>query len=104
MLILAVWTYSNLLLLPIYSGVRINIGHVIIDCEKSVAFQSRGTFGFNCLIGKCDFVPGSSEDLAYLREVMYGIGFTLPCVLCTISYSVIWGYVWSAGRYLKKSG
>jgi hypothetical protein len=35
-----------------------------------------GTFGYNCRLGKCDFVP--TKDTTTPQVLFYGIGFTLP--------------------------
>ena len=40
----------------------------------------------------------------YPRQVLYGIGFTVPCVATTLSYLIIWYYMWSNHRYLKIVG
>ncbi len=50
-----------------------------------------GTFGYNCRLGKCDFV--ATEDTNAPQVLFYGIGFTLPCLLTTVSYICIWAYV-----------
>ncbi len=36
------------------------------------------------------------------QVLFYGIGFTLPCLLTTISYICIWGYVRSSSSYLRR--
>ncbi len=57
------------------------------------------------MLGKCDFMPKEKEEMELdPRRIMYGIAFTVPCIITTISYAVIWWYVHSAGKFLKKSG
>ena len=40
----------------------------------------------------------------YPRQILYGIGFTVPCIATTFSYLVIWYYMWSNHKYLKTVG
>ncbi len=63
-----------------------------------------GTFGYNCLLGKCDLIPIDVNKNLYPTVFVYGIGFGLPCFLTVVSYSVICWYVWSSGSYLKGTG
>ena len=68
-----------------------------------MTFQSIGTFGYNCRIGKCDFIP-LDDSTTYPRIFLYGIGFLFPGFLTTLSYIVIWWYVWNNDKYLKSVG
>eukprot|EP00093_Oithona_nana_P013147 13147.XXX_212914_213954_1 [CDS] Oithona nana genome sequencing. len=40
----------------------------------------------------------------YPRQILYGIGFAVPCFATTFSYLVIWFYMWSNNKYLKTVG
>ena len=66
-------------------------------------FQTIGDFGYNCLIGKCDFMHINGSN-TYPRQILYGIGFAVPCFATTFSYLVIWFYMWSNNKYLKTVG
>ena len=77
--ILSIWIYANLMVVPMYF--------------PALSF---GTFGYNCKVGKCDFI--SLNEVLYPRVILYGIGFTIPCILTTISYSIIWWYIFSTNR------
>ena len=68
-----------------------------------ITFQTIGDFGYNCMIGKCDFMHINGSN-TYPRQILYGIGFTVPCIATTFSYLVIWYYMWSNHKYLKTVG
>ena len=55
------------------------------------------------MIGKCDFMHINGSN-TYPRQILYGIGFTVPCIATTFSYLVIWYYMWSNHKYLKTVG
>ena len=48
-----------------------------------------GKFGYNCLSGKCDFVPTDSQ-LVPPQSLLYGIAFFFPCCIFITSYYLIW--------------
>ena len=70
---------------------------------QTYIFQDFGTFGYNCRIGKCDFVAREGSNM-YPRVFLYGVGFTVPCILTVLSYGIIWWYVWCNDKYLKNVG
>ncbi len=53
LVIISIWIYANVLVAPMYF-------------QKTLQM---GTFGYNCKIGKCDFVP-TEESQAYPRVVL----------------------------------
>ena len=86
MFIAMIWIYACLLIVPIY------IPNLELD-----------SFGYNCHVGKCDFIPNNHGNFPYLIYV-YGIGFSIPCIMTTMSYIIIYWYIRSTNKYLKEVG
>ena len=86
MCIAMIWIYACLLMVPIY------IPSLELD-----------SIGYNCHIGKCDFIPNNHGNFPY-QIYVYGIGFSIPCVMTTMSYIIIYWYIRSTNKYLKENG
>ncbi|XP_059083231.1 protein trapped in endoderm-1-like [Tigriopus californicus] len=82
-IIIAIWFYAFLMILPAVT-------------------EHFGKFGYNCMVGKCDFI--SQVDEAIEPHVFfYAIGFGIPCFVILISYCVIWCYAKNSAKYLRKT-
>lgn len=80
------WIYAVLLVAPMY-----------------LDNSTLGTFGYNCKVGKCDFVPiPDTKPLG--RQILYGIGFSIPCILTTLSYVFILYNVLNVNKFLRQNG
>ena len=82
-----IWVYASILIVPMYVP----------------AFEL-GSFGYNCRVGKCDFIPGSNGQKNLYQIYAYGIGFSIPCIMTTVSYIIISWYIGSTNKYLKEVG
>ena len=51
--------------------------------------QVFGSFGYNCQVGKCDFIAINPEDVSP-HKIFYGIGFTIPCSIIFVCYPLLW--------------
>ena len=79
LIILSVWIYAILLVTPMY-----------------ISKMEFGTFGYNCKLGKCDFI--SLNAVIYPRVFWYSLGFSIPCLLTVVSYTAIWWHVTSTSK------
>ena len=53
-------------------------------------------------LGKCDFIAyDGSVQTPPFRSVLYGVGFSVPCMMTTLSYLFIWWQVYSNDKQLK---
>ena len=62
-----------------------------------------GTFGYNCVQGKCDFLPTLKYKIQP-QITFYIIGFSVPCAMVTISYYLIWHYALASSTSLMRLG
>ena len=67
-----IWIYANVLLSPIYAKVI-------------------GEFGWNCMYGKCDFIPLRNSTFDP-RAMIFAIGVFSPGIITFVSYAMI-GYI-----------
>ena len=81
-----IWVYASILIVPMY-----------------VPAFKLGSFGYNCCVGKCDFIPYENGKNLY-QIYAYGVGFSIPCIMTTLSYILISLYIGSTNKYLKKVG
>ena len=61
-----------------------------------------GGFGYNCGVGKCDFVR-LDGDVVDPHVIFYGIACGVPCLIIITSYTLIWKHARHSSRYLRKS-
>ena len=86
LVIVLIWIYANILMVPMYM--------------PSLELES---FGYNCRVGKCDFIPSKNGHNG-LQVYLYAIGFSVPCIMTSLSYIMICWYVRSTNKYLKEVG
>ena len=81
--LLSTWVFQLLVMLPIFLQPSIDIG-------------------YNCLMGKCNYVPTGKDPLDIFvgfvgQPVFVGLpylaAFLTPCIITTISYVIIWRHV-----------
>ena len=85
--LLSTWVFQALVMLPIFIQPSIEIG-------------------YNCLMGKCNYVPTGldpAEGLEFVGEPVfvglpYLAAFLTPCMITIISYVIIWTHI----RKVKK--
>ena len=65
-----------------------------------VFLQPSTDFGYNCLMGKCDFIPTGEHPLPVferhpwiVEKLPFLTTFLIPCALITVSYLVIWRHI-----------
>ena len=71
---------------------------------NQINFKANGTFGYNCHLGKCDFIQSedSSPFLSILQQTI--IPFLLPGLITIFSYSYLWYHVRKSQEFMKKNG
>lgn len=70
--------------------------------DRDILFpQKVGMFGYNCRIGKCDFIKTGEYEP---HQLLFGIGFSVPCVIILVSYSIIWYHVRASTKLLNQLG
>ncbi|TRY76927.1 hypothetical protein TCAL_13052 [Tigriopus californicus] len=88
------WKQGQLIVLAIWVYAAILVSIVLTEIY--------GKFGYNCMIGKCDFLRVQPNRMDP-HLVFYSIAFGIPCFVILISYSVIWCYAKNSAKYLRQS-
>ena len=74
---------------------------------KSI-LKANGTFGYNCGLGKCDFIQAedSLTSTARLLSVVQQtiIPFLIPGLITIFSYTYLWYHVRKSQEFMKKNG
>lgn len=80
---------------------------VFINGMKSIS-KANGTFGYNCGLGKCDFIQAedSLTSTARLLSVVQQtiIPFLIPGLITIFSYTYLWYHVRKSQEFMKKNG
>ena len=78
---------------------------IAIWFQITISFYQKflGTFGYNCAQGKCDLLPAVGQ-LVNPQAIFFGIGFSIPCLMVTMSYFLIWQYALESSSRLKRLG
>ena len=92
-------------------GYQARIQRINFTLCIAISFQIRiwfhlkllGTFGYNCAQGKCDLLPAVGQ-LVNPQAIFFGIGFSIPCLMVTMSYFLIWQYALESSSRLKRLG
>ena len=79
--------------------------YIVIWFQMVISFYQKllGTFGYNCAQGKCDLLPAVGQ-LVNPQAIFFGIGFSIPCLMVTMSYFLIWQYALESSSRLKRLG
>ena len=89
--LISTWIFQLLVMLPIFLQPSIDIG-------------------YNCLMGKCNYVPTGKDPLKVFvgfvgQPVFVGLpylaAFLLPCIITVVSYVIIWLKIRKVKRNLK---
>ena len=70
-MVIGIWVYSVVLVVPTLSGWY-------------------GRFGYDSVLGKCDYLPPQHQDHVHPRQLFLSIAFMVPLVLIGVSYLTIW--------------
>ena len=75
-------------------------GHFFYTYIYLYSFQLE-IFGYNCLLGNCNIIKYSGSD--YTHWAIIDVCFIwIPCSIMLLSYGVIWWYILSNDRKLKR--
>ena len=67
-----------------------------------MAIQVYGGFGYNCALGKCDFITKPGDPI-HPNILYFCIAFGLPCLIIIFSYSIILRKAKSSRSSLRRS-
>ena len=101
LVVLLVWIYANLLIAPIYSGVNKIMSCIFLQIKRE-CLQWLGHFGYVADLRRCDII--ADNVINNTETFTVAIAYSLSLFLTTGSCFIIWWYVISSGKYLKKSG
>ena len=91
-MVLAIWIYSFLLILP-----------SILGTLKGEYGAGYGEFGYAKELGKCDYLSPENEGDIHPRNLYMSIGFLVPLLLIVISYITIWRTTIKSSSFLKRN-
>ena len=60
-----------------------------------------GQFGYDSLLGKCDYLPPPHQDLIHPRQLFLSVAFIVPLLLIGLSYLTIWRTTIRSNSFLK---
>ena len=92
LVVILIWTYSIILLSPVYAGVNSELSIALVLVTQPLFSQVIGDFGYNCIYGKCDFIPNMNSTLNP-KLFIFGIGCILPSSMILASYITIGRFV-----------
>ena len=82
LIVLGVWVYSFLLVLP-------------------TILEVHGKFGYDAELGKCGYLKKDVNETPDPRSLYFSVGFLNPLIIMIISYYKIWRKSMSSSSFLK---